>query len=93
MDGCFVHSPVFDTAVLLGLFQANVIARRLKERMISPERVDRMREWRYSGEEWVSSGHRDYDTEAAAVGNATAHALSFRPGMKSPLDSHMSDRQ
>ena len=56
-DGSFVHSPVFDAAVLRGLFQANVLALLLKERMISPELVERMRTWRnegfhtYAGEE------------------------------------------
>jgi hypothetical protein len=42
-DGCFVHSPVFAAAVLRDLFQANVLALQLKERMISPELVERMR--------------------------------------------------
>jgi len=114
-DGSFAHSPVFAAAVLRDLFQANVLALLLKERMISQELVERMREWRHSGfhayagkeipdiedtlrvglymvrgpaatsrlrvdpaqepkvrylakgtvpdhgEEWVSSGHRDYD--------------------------------
>jgi hypothetical protein len=48
-DGVFVHSPVFDAAVLRDLFQANVLALLLKERMISQELVERMREWRHSG--------------------------------------------
>jgi hypothetical protein len=39
-DGGFVHSPLFDPAVLRDLFQANVLALLLKERM---------REWRHSG--------------------------------------------
>jgi hypothetical protein len=34
---------------LRDLFQANVLALLLKERMISPELVERMREWRHSG--------------------------------------------
>lgn len=37
MDGSFVHSPTFDAAVLRGLFQANVLALLLRERMISRE--------------------------------------------------------
>jgi hypothetical protein len=45
-DGRFVHSPVFDTIVLRGLFQTNVLALLLKEPLISPELVERMREWR-----------------------------------------------
>ena len=49
MDGCFVHSSVFDTVVLRGLFQANVLSLLLKERMISPELVERMKDWRHSG--------------------------------------------
>ena len=48
-DGSFVHSPLFDPAVLRDLFQANVLALLLKERMISSELVERMREWRHSG--------------------------------------------
>jgi hypothetical protein len=48
-DGSFVHSRAFDTIVLRGLFQANVLTLLLKERMISPELVERMREWRHSG--------------------------------------------
>jgi hypothetical protein len=48
-DGGFVHSIAFDTGVLRGLFQANVLTLLLKERMISPELVERMREWRHSG--------------------------------------------
>lgn len=35
--------------VLRGLFQANVLALLLKERMISSELVERMRTWRHSG--------------------------------------------
>jgi hypothetical protein len=49
MDGSFAHSPVFAADVLRDLFQANVLALLLKERMISPELVERMREWRHSG--------------------------------------------
>ncbi|MDH3238382.1 MAG: transposase zinc-binding domain-containing protein, partial [Deltaproteobacteria bacterium] len=114
-DGSFARSPVFDAAILRDLFQANVLALLRKERMISQELVERMREWRHSGfhayageeipdiedalrvglymvrgpaatsrlridpaqepkvrylakgtvpdhgEEWTSSGHRDYD--------------------------------
>jgi hypothetical protein len=48
-EGSFVHSPVFDAAVLRGLFQANVMALLLRERFISPELVERMMEWQYSG--------------------------------------------
>jgi hypothetical protein len=48
-DGGFVHSPLFDPAVLRDLFQASVLALLLKERMISSELVERMREWRHSG--------------------------------------------
>jgi predicted transcriptional regulator len=48
-DGSFAHSPVFAAAVLRGLFQANVLTLLLEERMISPELVDRMGEWRHSG--------------------------------------------
>jgi hypothetical protein len=48
-DGGFVHSPFFDAAVLRDLFQANVLALLLRERMISPELVERMRTWRHSG--------------------------------------------
>jgi hypothetical protein len=48
-DGGFVHSPLFDAAVLRDLFQANVLALLLRERFISPELVERMREWRHSG--------------------------------------------
>jgi hypothetical protein len=48
-DGSFVHSPVFDAVVLRGLFQANVLSLLLKERMISPELVERMKTWRHSG--------------------------------------------
>jgi len=44
MDGCFVHSSVFDTVVLRGLFQANVLSLLLKEWMISPELVERMKD-------------------------------------------------
>jgi hypothetical protein len=47
-DGGFVHSPLFDPAVLRGLFQANVLALLLKERMISSELVERMKTWRHS---------------------------------------------
>ncbi|TFH30873.1 MAG: hypothetical protein E4G97_05045 [Deltaproteobacteria bacterium] len=56
-DGSFIPSPVFDAAVLRGLFQANVLSLLLRERMISPERVERMKDWRnegfhaYTGEE------------------------------------------
>jgi len=49
MDGGFVHSLTFDAAVLRGLFQANVLALLLRERLISAELVERMREWRHSG--------------------------------------------
>ena len=48
---------VFDAAVLRGLFQANVLSLLLRERMISPELVERMKVWRnegfhaYTGEE------------------------------------------
>jgi hypothetical protein len=45
----FVHSPLFDPAVLRDLFQANVLAFLLKERLISSELVERMKEWRHSG--------------------------------------------
>ena len=48
-DGGFVHSIALDTGVLRGLFQANVLTLLRKERLISPERVERMREWRHSG--------------------------------------------
>ena len=48
-DGSFVHSPLFNPAVLRDLFQANVLALLLKERMISPELVERMKDWRHSG--------------------------------------------
>jgi hypothetical protein len=48
-DGSFVHSPLFDPAVLRDLFQANVLALLLIERMISSELVERMRTWRHSG--------------------------------------------
>jgi hypothetical protein len=48
-DGSFAHSPVFAAAVLRDRFQANVLALLLKERMISPELVERMRSWRHSG--------------------------------------------
>ncbi len=48
-DGNFVHSPLFDPAVLRDLFQAKVLALLLKERIISSELVERMREWRHSG--------------------------------------------
>ena len=48
-DGSFAHSPVFAAAVLQDLFQANVLALLLKERMISQELVERMRGWRHSG--------------------------------------------
>jgi hypothetical protein len=48
-DGSFAHSPVFAADVLRDLFQANVLALLLKERTISPELVERMREWRHSG--------------------------------------------
>ena len=48
-DGGFVHSPLFDAAVLRDLFQANVLALLLRERFISTELVERMREWRHSG--------------------------------------------
>jgi hypothetical protein len=48
-DGSFIPSPVFDAAVLRGLFQANVLSLLLRERMISPELVERMRTWRHSG--------------------------------------------
>jgi len=56
-DGSFIPSPVFDAAVLRGLFQANVLSLLLRERMISPELVERMKDWRnegfhaYTGEE------------------------------------------
>ena len=56
-DGGFVHSPLFDPAVLRDLFQANVLALLLKKRMISSELVERMKDWRnegfhaYAGEE------------------------------------------
>ena len=42
-DGGFVHSPLFDAAVLRDLFQANVLALLLRERFISTELVERMR--------------------------------------------------
>jgi hypothetical protein len=42
-------SRVFDAAVLRDLFQANALALLLKERMISPELVERMKTWRHSG--------------------------------------------
>jgi hypothetical protein len=45
----FSPSPLFDAAVLRDLFQANVLALLLRERFISPELVERMREWRHSG--------------------------------------------
>jgi hypothetical protein len=48
-DGSFVHSPVFNTVVLRDLFQANVLSLLLKERMISPELVERMKDWRNEG--------------------------------------------
>ena len=48
-DGSFIPSPVFDAAVLRGLFQANVLSLLLRERMISPELVERMKDWRHSG--------------------------------------------
>jgi hypothetical protein len=48
-DGSFVHSPTFDAVVLRGLFQANVLSLLLKERMISPELVERMKDWRNEG--------------------------------------------
>jgi hypothetical protein len=48
-DCGFVHSPLFDPAVLRDLFQANVLAILLKERMISSELVERMKDWRHSG--------------------------------------------
>jgi len=37
------------SAVLRDLFQANVLALLLRERFISTELVERMREWRHSG--------------------------------------------
>jgi hypothetical protein len=46
-DGCFVNSPDFDTVVLRDLFQANVLSLLLRERMISPELVERMKDWRH----------------------------------------------
>jgi hypothetical protein len=48
-DGSFVHSPLFDPAVLRDLFQANVLALLLIERMISSELVERMKDWRNEG--------------------------------------------
>jgi len=48
-DDSFGHSPVFGAAVLRDLFQANVLALLLKERMISKELAERMRGWRHSG--------------------------------------------
>ncbi len=48
-DGGFVHSIALDTGVLRGLFQANVLTLLLKERMISQELVERMRQWRHLG--------------------------------------------
>ncbi|MDA8180294.1 MAG: transposase [Deltaproteobacteria bacterium] len=48
-DGSFIPSPVFDAAVLRGLFQANVLSLLLRERMISPDLVERMKDWRHSG--------------------------------------------
>jgi hypothetical protein len=48
-DGGFVHSPLFDAAVLRERFQANVLALLLRERCISTELVERMREWRHPG--------------------------------------------
>ena len=41
-DGGFVHSPLFDAAVLRDLFQVNVLALLLRERFISMELVERM---------------------------------------------------
>jgi hypothetical protein len=60
---------------LRGLFQANVLALLLKERMISSELVERMREWRHSGFHAAAPaihGYRGHPwpSEAAAGGVA-----------------------
>jgi len=59
---------VFAAPVLRDLFQANVLALLLKERMISPELVERMREWRHSGfHAYVGEGISDIE-DALRVG-------------------------
>jgi len=48
-DGRFIPVPVFDVSVLRELFQAQVLALLVKERMVSTELIDRMKTWRHSG--------------------------------------------
>jgi hypothetical protein len=67
-NGCFVHSPVFDTVVLRGLFQANVLSLPLKERMISSELVERMKGWRHSGFHAFAGGEIPDISDALRVG-------------------------
>ncbi len=49
VEGGFLPLPYFDVPTLRDLFQARVLALLLKEQMVSPELVDRMRSWRHSG--------------------------------------------
>jgi hypothetical protein len=48
-DGSFIPSPVIDAVVLRDLFQDNVLSLLLRERMISSELVERMKDWRRTG--------------------------------------------
>ncbi|MDH3262217.1 MAG: transposase [Acidimicrobiia bacterium] len=48
-DGGFLPASYVDVAVLREFFQAPVLLLLLKEPMISPELVEKMRTWRHSG--------------------------------------------
>lgn len=49
VEGDFLPASYFDVSALRDLFQAHVLRLLLKEQMIPPELVERMRSWRHSG--------------------------------------------
>jgi hypothetical protein len=49
VEGNFLRAPHVDVTACRELFQAHVLRLLLKEQMISPELVDRMRTWRHCG--------------------------------------------
>ncbi len=78
MDGSVARSPVDAAGVPRVLFQADVPALLLKERIISQALVERMREWRHFS---AIRGRRRvrFESSQCAMGEKLARPRGFEP--------------